>query len=97
MEKSLKIDETLKQLRQNKGVTQEELATKIFVSVQTINKWENGRCLPDAINLLHLSSYYDIPIDELMKRDIPRNMENKSFYKKIARKIRCFSKHFLKF
>lgn len=35
------LDEELKKLRKQFGITQEYLAKKLYVSVQTINKWEN--------------------------------------------------------
>lgn len=70
----MELDKELKRLRKEKGVTQECLAKKICVSIQTINKWENGKCLPDAINLLNISQFYDISLDVLMKNEIPKKM-----------------------
>ncbi|WP_341636635.1 helix-turn-helix transcriptional regulator [Staphylococcus casei] len=72
------LDEELKRLRKERGITQEYLANKLYVSVQTINRWENGKCLPDAINLLHIAQFYKISLDELMKNEVPKAMiENK--------------------
>ncbi|PTI40195.1 hypothetical protein BU056_08040 [Staphylococcus succinus] len=68
------LDEELKRLRKERGITQEYLANKLYVSVQTINRWENGKCLPDAINLLHIAQFYKISLDELMKNEVPKSM-----------------------
>jgi len=46
------LSKNLKILRIKKDVSQEFLSKKIGVSIQTINKWENDKCLPDAYNLL---------------------------------------------
>lgn len=70
------LDEELKVLRKDCGITQEYLAKKLYVSVQTINKWENGKCLPDAINLLHIAQFYKISLDELMKNEVPNTIKN---------------------
>lgn len=71
----MELDKTLKGLRKDKGITQEYLAKEIYVSVQTINKWENGKCLPDAINLLNLANFYKISLDNLMKNEISKNLK----------------------
>lgn len=73
----MEIDKELKQLRKENNITQECLAKRLYVSVQTINKWENGKCLPDAINLLHIAQFYGVSLDVLMKNEIPQNMKLK--------------------
>lgn len=70
------LDEELKKLRKQFGITQEYLAKKLYVSVQTINKWENGKCLPDAINLLHIAQFYKISLDDLMKNEVPKAIKS---------------------
>lgn len=71
----MELDKTLKGLRKDKEITQEYLAKEIYVSVQTINKWENVKCLPDAINLLNLANFYKISLDKLMKNEISKNLK----------------------
>ena len=41
------IGNNIKRIRQNKGVTQEQLGDSIGVSGQAVSKWENGSALPD--------------------------------------------------
>ena len=49
------FSETLRKLREEKGLTQTELAKKLFVNHSTINRWENGTRLPDATMIVRLA------------------------------------------
>lgn len=69
---------TIKRLRENKGLTQEQLSQKIFVSNKTISKWENGHGLPDISLLEPLAKALDISVIELFSGNEVRN-QNKSF------------------
>lgn len=46
--------EKLKELRKQKGISQEQLAEKIYVSRQAITKWESGNGIPDIENLISI-------------------------------------------
>ena len=65
----MEISERLKEIRQNAGMTQEEVAEKIMVSRVTVSHWENGKSLPDIVSLISLSDLYSISLDELLKGD----------------------------
>ena len=65
----MEISERLKEIRQNAGMTQEEVAEKIMVSRVTVSHWENGKSLPDIVSLISLSDLYGISLDELLKGD----------------------------
>ncbi len=65
----MEIEKKLKEARVNAGLTQEQLAQKIMVSRQTISNWENGKSLPDIINIMNLSDLYQISLDDLLKGD----------------------------
>ena len=69
---------TIKRLRENKKMTQDELANKIFVSNKTISKWENGHGLPDISLLEPLAKALDISVIELFSGNEVRN-KNRSF------------------
>lgn len=71
----MEIGKKLKLLRNDRGITQCYLANELYVSVQTINKWENGKCLPDAINLLNISQFYGVSLDVLMNNEISQKMK----------------------
>ena len=63
---SLFFAETLKKLRTEKGLSQRELAERIFVTRTTVNRWENGSRLPDAAMLSRLSHCLDIDVNTLL-------------------------------
>ena len=68
--------EKLKELRKQKGISQEQLAEKIYVSRQAITKWESGNGLPDIENLIAISSLFNESLDSLLseeKRLITKN------------------------
>ena len=77
---------TIKQLRENKKLTQEELAEKIGVSSKTISKWETAKGLPDISLLQPLAEALGISVIELMNgeqisnQNISGNMLRCKFY-----------------
>ena len=62
--------EKLIQRRREKGMTQEDLAERLSVSRQTVSKWENGECMPDADKFIRLSDILEISLDELAGREV---------------------------
>lgn len=61
----IEIGKKIKGLRLQKGMTQEELATKLNMSSQAISKWENNVTMPDIQLLPSLSVILGVTIDEL--------------------------------
>ncbi len=59
----------LKELRKQKGISQEQLAEKIYVSRQAITKWESGNGIPDIENLLAISALFNESIDSLLSEE----------------------------
>ncbi len=57
--------ETLKKIRTEKGLSQRELAERLFVTRTSVNRWENGSRLPDAAMLLRLSKALGVDINIL--------------------------------
>lgn len=49
-----KIGKFLKELRKQKGLTQEQIAEKFNVSNRTISRWENGNNMPDSDVLIEI-------------------------------------------
>lgn len=66
----MNFSKQLKSYRELKGYSQEVLAEKIYVTRQTISKWENDKTYPDIHNLIALSILFDISLDELVKGDL---------------------------
>ena len=52
--------------RQDKGLTQGELAAKLGVTPQAVSRWERGNALPDIEFLLPLSELLDIPVTDIL-------------------------------
>ena len=53
-------------LRAKKGLSQDELAEKVFVTRQAVSRWENGETTPNVETLKLLSEFYDVSINTLL-------------------------------
>ena len=58
--------EILLQLRTQKGLSQEQLAEKVFVTRQAVSRWENGETTPNTETLKLLSAFFDVSINTLL-------------------------------
>ena len=58
----------LKEIREEHGFNQLELAEKTGISHQNINRWENGKVLPNIDFCVKLADFYGISLDELIGR-----------------------------
>ena len=56
----------IKKLRTDNGLTQDELAEKIYVTRTAISKWESGRGFPNIESLKAISKYFSVSLDELL-------------------------------
>ena len=57
----------LAELRKEKGLTQKELAEKLFVSDKAVSKWETGGSIPDVALLMPLSKMLGVTVPELLE------------------------------
>lgn len=62
----MKVGKAITEARKSKGITQEELASKIGVSAQAVSKWENGHNLPDIENLMKIAELINVPYVSLL-------------------------------
>lgn len=60
------FQENLKALRMKKGMTQEELATRLHIVRQTVSKWEKGLSVPDSDLLIRLAEVLEVSVSELL-------------------------------
>ncbi len=65
------LKHNIKALREAKGLSQEELATKLHAVRQTVSKWERGLSVPDAEMLVRMSEIFDTPVSTLLGEDVP--------------------------
>lgn len=63
---NLTIANRLVELRQARGLSQEDLAASLGVSRQAVSKWERGESAPDTDNLIALATHYGISLDALL-------------------------------
>ena len=67
----MNIGEKIYNLRKKKNLSQEDLASILNVSRQTISKWETGESNPDIDKIVPLCNFFEISTDEFLKgRDI---------------------------
>ncbi|MGN0546813.1 MAG: helix-turn-helix domain-containing protein [Acutalibacteraceae bacterium] len=60
------LNENLKKLRKQSGLTQEAFAIRLNVVRQTVSKWEKGLSVPDAQTLQRIAEEFEIPVQELL-------------------------------
>lgn len=69
-----KIGSFLKELRKEKGITQEQFAEVLSVSGRTVSRWETGSNMPDISLLINIAEYFDVSIPEIINGE--RKSEN---------------------
>lgn len=65
------LNDNIKALRMAKGLSQEELASRIHVVRQTISKWEKGISVPDAEALQQLAGALETTVPTLLGETLP--------------------------
>ena len=65
-----KIGACLRDLRKEKGLTQEQLAEQLNVSQRTVSRWENGSNTPDLDILLQLADFYEVDLRALLNGEM---------------------------
>ena len=81
-----KIGSFLKELRKEKGITQEEFAEKLNVSGRTVSRWETGANMPDISLLVEISEFFDISIPEIINGERKSETMNEEI-KEVADKL----------
>ena len=62
----METKEILLKLRNKAGLSQEELAEKVYVTRQAVSRWETGETLPNTETLKQLSRLYNVSINTLL-------------------------------
>ena len=71
MEDSMSTKDILLELRTKKGLSQDEVAEKVFVTRQAVSRWENGETVPNTETLKLLSKLFDVSINALLGEPRP--------------------------
>lgn len=64
------LNENIKTIRRQKGITQEELASCLHVVRQTVSKWEKGLSVPDADIIQAIATELDVSVQELLGAEV---------------------------
>ena len=70
------LNENIKAIRKAKGLSQQELATKLNVVRQTVSKWEQGRSVPDSDMLISISEVLETPVCTLLGENVMEAEDN---------------------
>ncbi len=60
------LNENLKTLRKQRGLSQQELAVRLHVVRQTVSKWEKGLSVPDADTLIRIAEILEVSVETLL-------------------------------
>ena len=63
---NLNLSETIRRFRKERGLTQEQLAEALDVSVGAVSKWELGSAAPDLSRLVELAEFFETSVDVLL-------------------------------
>lgn len=66
----MKFEENLRELRKQRGMSQEELAEQLNISRQSVSKWENGSAYPELDKLMQLCELFQCKIDDLLYGEV---------------------------
>lgn len=95
----IKIGSFLKELRNEKGLTQAQLAEQLNVSNRSVSRWETGNTLPDISILVELAEFYEIDIremiagerkSEVMKEEMKDTLVKVAEYTNEDKEMQCY-------
>ncbi len=74
------LGENLRKLREDAHLTQQQLADRLYVSRQTISRWESGSRCPDLIMAKKLAMELNISVDELISDEEIKDMSKNLYF-----------------
>lgn len=86
------IGSFLKELRKDKGITQEQFAEILGVSGRTVSRWETGSNMPDLDILIQIADYYQVEIREILDGERKSEKMNKDLEETVL-KVADYSTH----
>lgn len=88
MEAHMDVGNQIRERRQALGLSQEELAQRLYVSRVTVSHWETSKTLPDVQSMLLLANLFGTTIDELVRGDVD---EMREMVEKNERRTKTFA------
>ena len=80
------LSENIKNLRKEKGMSQEELAAKLNVVRQTVSKWDQNLSVPDSEMLIRIAEVFDVSVSDLLGETVEIK-DTKSELAEISKKL----------
>lgn len=80
-----KIGSFLKNLRKEKGLTQEQLAEIFGVAGRTVSRWENASNMPDLSILIQIAEFFDVEIREILEGERKSECVNKQLKETLSK------------
>lgn len=71
----MRLKENIRELRRERGLTQEQLAEAMGVSTAAVSKWESGTSTPEVTMLAALADYFEVSIDRLLDYQVQTHRE----------------------
>ena len=93
----MELGKQIRKYRNERTLSQEALADKVYVSRQTVSNWENDKSYPDVKSLVLLSEVFEVSLDQLIKGDVEMMKEqiNQTDQKRFGRLSNIFAILFL--
>ena len=79
------FQENLRLKRRERGLSQEELASRLHVVRQTISKWEKGISVPDSEQLIKIAVILETTVSELLGTQVENEEESNQLAKELSR------------
>lgn len=84
----MEFGEKLKQLREEKGMTQQTVAEKLYVTRQAVSRWECGARYPDLLTAKKIAQILDVSVDEMLSgEELKQNVEKEPVLAKPVQNI----------
>ena len=79
----VKVGERISKYRRDSGMSQEEMADKLYVTRQALSKWENGTSLPSVDMLCMLSKMFSVSIEEILGlfEELPKELDREDIFR----------------
>ncbi len=71
-----KIGKFIAEQRKKQGLTQAELAEKLYITDRAVSKWETGKSMPDSSIMLDLCKTLNISVNDLLSGEVVTKMDN---------------------
>ena len=88
------LNECIRNLRIQHGLSQVELAKKLNVSKQCVSNWENDNVLPSIVMLVQIADFFGVSTDNLLGRETLVSIDGDGLTEKQAAHIRLLIRDF---